>query len=154
MPPSRGITLPFFFMYDSTLYYLAGNRQGNAQWSRVGSAGLSPYFIIFQFRMELLGVPFVSATAAHWTEIDPILGTNVYCTYTFGYVYQDATGARHNLNLTNFSNDSRSDCASDVSGTAPNGFDGRVILQGNEGPIMGSIDAIVNKRWSRNRHRW
>ena len=144
MPPSRGITLPFSFMYDSTLYYLSGSFTGYAQWSKIGSNGFTSYSSVASSGWSF-GEPVVSATVARWVEIDPILGTRINCVYAFGYVFQDATGARHNLNVTNFYNDPRSDCYSDVSGTAPAGFDGQVILQGSEGSIMGTIPAAWNQ---------
>ena len=135
MPPSRGVNLPFSFMYDSAFYYLSGNRGQNAQWFRIGANNSEGWSF---------GEPVVSATLASWVEIDPIHGTNIYCHYTYGYVFQDAAGGRHNLNLTNFYNDPGSFCYSDVSGTAPSGFTGGVIVQGSEGSIMGSIPATWN----------
>lgn len=141
MPPSRGVNLPFSFMYDSSLYYLLGNKNGSAQWSRVGSSGLFSSVGPFSSSGWSFGEPFVSATVARWTEIDPILGTNINCVYTYGYVFQDAAGSRHNLNVTNFYNDPSHYCQYDPSATAPSGFEGQVLSQGSEGPIMGSIPA-------------
>jgi RHS repeat-associated protein len=141
IPPSRGVTLPFSFMYDSNLYYLFGNSSGGAQWSRVGSSGPFSSAGPFSSSGWSFGEPFVSATVARWVEIDPILGTKINCVYTYGYVFQDAAGGRHNLNLTNFYNDPNHDCQGDPSVTAPSGFEGQVFAQGSEGPIMGSIPA-------------
>src|SRR5215510_12791787 len=99
MPPSRGVTLPFSFMYDSTLYYLSGNRGQNAQWFKVKSSALPAEGWGF-------AEPIVSATEASWR--DTVHG--IICHYTFGYVFQDAAGRRHNLNLTNYYQDSHAYC--------------------------------------------
>jgi len=131
-------------MYDSTLYYLSGNSGGNAQWYRVGASGRASSYGPYASSGWSFGEPIVSATVARWTEIDPIRGTTINCAYTYGYVFQDAAGARHNLNLTNFYNDPNGDCIGDPDATAPSGFNGDVIVHGSEGPIMGSIPATWN----------
>jgi RHS repeat-associated protein len=142
MPPSRGANLPFSFMYDSAVYYASALPNGFG-WATVGSNG--PVSLTLASSGWSFGKPLVSATVARWVEIDPISGTRINCTYTYGYVFQDAAGGRHNLNLTNFSDDHPyHDCQGDPSVTAPSGFQGQVLLQGNEGPIMGSISANVN----------
>ena len=138
MPPSRGINLPFSFMYDSAVYYLAGNRAAYAQWQMVSSQG-STYEPLASGGWSF-GEPFVSATEASWKE-QALNGENVRCHYTFGYVFQDASGARHNLNLTNFYNDPYLACQDDTLGDVPDGFASQVKVQGSEGPIMGSIPA-------------
>ena len=125
MPPSRGVNLPFSFTYDSAFYYLLGNKGGNAKWSVISSQD-SIYQPLASAGWSF-GEPYVSGTEASWKEVDNILGTNVTCHYTFGYVFQDATGARHNLNLTNFYPDPNSDCQDNSSGGAPDGFEGDVI---------------------------
>jgi len=134
LPPGRGITLPYALTYDSTVYYMSGNRAGNPQWFTVNSPFLS------QGWGE--SIPIVSAREASWTTINYNTGGTVHCHYTYNYVFQDASGARHNLNLTNFYNDPGGYCQ--FSAEAPPGFNGDVITQGSEGPITGSIPADWN----------
>jgi len=74
VPASRGTTLPFSFMYDSTLYYLSGNRGQNAQWLKVTSRGVNSEGWSF-------GEPSVSATEASWTTLNT-QGGKVVCHYT------------------------------------------------------------------------
>jgi hypothetical protein len=92
MPPSRGITLPFSFAYDSNgVNYVARNAGGNLWWYTTAATNTQGGWSNSK--------PIVTASQLTWTTTDAI-GHVVRCYAWVNYVFQDAKGNRHNLNLT------------------------------------------------------
>jgi RHS repeat-associated protein len=130
MPPGRGLTLPFSFAYDSNgVNFVGQNSGGNLSW-------LNPPTTLTSQGGWSNSAPSVSFNEITWTAISEE-GHHQACHGFVGYVYQDASGNRHNLNLTNFW-DPSGVCASD-SADWPTGFGADIVTQGGEGPILASI---------------
>lgn len=135
MPPSRGITLPFSFAYDSSGfgYLQSPGQQGNSfQWASIAT-------------IAYLGgwsnsVPLVSATEQFWTTTPEGKPKPVTCYYVVDFAFQDAYGNRHNLDLSNFSfaNNPNGACMTDTWNW-PYYFSATVATQGGEGPILATI---------------
>ena len=140
VPPGRGLTLPFAFAYDSNgiNYVSTPNASGALLWSLpsttvVSTGGWSET------------VPVVSATEITWTAHDDS-GHPSPCYGFINYVYQDPSGNRHNLNLSNYSgNNPNALCSSDTTDW-PQGFGGNVVTSSGEdgwSPAVGAIIASI-----------
>ena len=134
MPPSRGITLPFSFAYDSNgVNYLTPPKgTGNlAFWATTSSviseAGWSN------------SAPVISDSLLSWQTLAEDGITKVNCYSLINFVFQDARGSRHNLNLSNYSDPSLNGVCTINSQDWPQGFEGQMVYQGGEGPITASI---------------
>lgn len=140
MPPGRGLTLPFSFAYDTGgINYVNLNVNGSVGgWSAPSST------IISQGGWSET-VPVATASSFSWTATDDS-GRNVACIGYRNYVYQDANGNRHNLNLSSFSgNNPNSACTYDGSAW-PKGFSGQYVTEGGEdnyNPVEGAIIASI-----------
>jgi hypothetical protein len=96
MPPGRGITLPFSFAYDSNgVNYVSPNGGSILSW-------VSPTSSIASQAGWSDSVPIVSAVELTWTGIPDGGGKGVACYAFVDYVYQDANGNRHTLNVSNY----------------------------------------------------
>jgi RHS repeat-associated protein len=142
MPPSRGITLPFSFAYDSNgVNYLSlppGSSGTIAHW-KTSSTGISQ-------GGWSDSVPTISERLLSWTTTNqaapqgssPLI-TTIHCYAMVDFVLQDARGNRHNLDLTNYSDPGGTGPCTINSQDWPVGFDGAIITQGGEGSIAASI---------------
>lgn len=140
MPPGRGLTLPFSFAYDT----------GGMNYVNIGSNGsvggwMTPTSTIVSMGGWSESAPVVNVTPISWTAINES-GGRVGCNGFVNFVYQDANGNRHNLNLSTFSgNNPNSACTYDGSAW-PKGFSGQYVTQGGEGnynPVEGAIIASI-----------
>lgn len=141
MPPSRGITLPFSFAYDSNgVNYLSlppGSGATIAQWltsfSVISGVGWSD------------SVPLASFTQKSWTTTSDT-GTKITCYTTVNFVFQDGRGNRHNLGLTSYSDPGGTGPCTYNTADWPVGFDGLIITQGGRRPYFGKytdwLDAL------------
>ena len=138
MPPGRGITLPFSFAYDSNgVNYLSRNSGGIEQWfttnSIVSSGGWSNSAPVMS-----MGILRWKTTSGASQPLVPLIN-QVSCTAYVAYVFQDARGNRHNLGLTTYSDPGGTGPCTFNSNDWPPGFDGEVVLQGGEGPILATL---------------
>jgi RHS repeat-associated protein len=125
MPPGRGITLPFSFAYDSNgVNYIAP--YGLITWA-------SPTSSITSQSGWSESVPVVDNSEITWTGI-PDEGThNTPCFAFVGYVYQDANGNRHNLDLTTYNETGQPSSSPCNNGSNwPFGFEALTVTQGGE----------------------
>jgi hypothetical protein len=142
MPPGRGLTLPFSFAYDSNgVNYVASI--GTPQYG--GSAWQLPSSTIVSTGGWSESAPVVSATEIIWTAITDG-GGREQCYGFVDYVYQDADGNRHNLNLSNYKGNTLADACTYDTVDWPTGFSGEVATQGGEdgnNPTAGAIVASI-----------
>ncbi len=97
MPPSRAITLPFSFAYDSNgaNYLQLLSSSTNGQWLTIsGVASWGGWSNTF---------PIASAQEQTWTTWPEGAPKPTTCYALVNFQYQDASGNRHNLNLSNYS---------------------------------------------------
>jgi len=143
LPPSRGITLPFSFAYDTNgVNYIGRNPTagfGAAEW-------LTPSESIYYTNPWTQGgwsdsIPMASKTLLSWSTLVDGGPTRITCKAVINYLFQDANGNRHNLNLTNYSDPAGTGQCTINSNDWPQGFEGVVALQGGEGPISATIGA-------------
>ena len=141
MPPGRGLTLPFSFAYDSTgVNYVTRLDNGNfGVWN-------FPSTTIVSAGGWSESAPVVSANELTWTAHGNE-GGNFHCIGFVNYVYQDPSGNRHNLNLTNYTaaNNQNDACTYDTIDW-PLGFSGDSVTQGGEDnwtPLAGGIIASI-----------
>jgi len=126
MPPGRGLTLPFSFAYDSNgVNYVTPSVGGGLAWeipssTIVSTGGWSE------------SVPVVSANYLAWTATREG-GSREACYAYVNYVYQDASGNRHDLNLTNFKGNAQDDACTYDTAHWPAGFGGVAVTQAGEG---------------------
>src|SRR5579863_1161059 len=140
VPAGRGLTLPFSFAYDSNgVNFVTRN-----------SAGLLGVWQLPSSTVVSTGgwsesVPVVTSTEITWRATTES-GGHQSCYGYVNYVYQDASGNRHNLNLTNYSgNNSNSACSYDTVDW-PVGFGGAVVTLGGEdnwSPLRGAVIASI-----------
>jgi len=140
VPPGRGLTLPFGFAYDSNgVNYVSTPQQNGALlWS-------NPSTTVVSMGGWSETVPVVTATEITWTALDDS-GHEQPCYAFVNYVYQDASGDRHNLNLTNFSGNNPNSACSYATNDWPVGFTGSVVTSGGEdgySPAAGAIIASI-----------
>ena len=138
-PPGRGNSLPFNFVYNSGGAEYLGTSSASAGlpvWlstnSLVSSTGWSD------------GFPVLSVSEINWTTLD-INDRTVRCYALVNYVFQDANGTTHNLDLTTCSDavDGTNYCASNTWDW-PAGFSGAVVTQGGEGSIRATMPVSNN----------
>jgi hypothetical protein len=148
IPPSRGITLPFSFAYDSNgvnyLGYSPGQGYGVRYW-------LTPSLSTNPWTEGGWSdtLPTVSKSLISWTvtlpppgEADPSVSPlirQVPCAALIDYLFQDASGNRHNLGLTNYSDPTKTGPCTTYSTYWPKGFNAQIVLQGGEGPISATL---------------
>ncbi len=136
MPPSRGITLPFSFAYDSNgaNWLLLDNTltTGTGQWGTISTVASQGGWSNT--------VPIASAKSQNWTTLPDGAPKPVNCYSLINFQFQDASGNRHNLNLSNYSfvSNPNGACATDTWDW-PYYFTGQVATQGGEGPILATI---------------
>lgn len=150
VPPSRGITLPFQFLYDSSgvnflsqlpdrstpgpLYWMTTNQDSN----------LSPYG--FSQTGWSAGIPQISRRRIDWTTTNTVTDIgHIGCHASIDYVYQDEQGVRHNLGLTTYSDPGGTGPCTINSQDWPAGFGGGIVTQGGEGSIVASL---ASSSWS------
>lgn len=96
VPPGRGFTLPFSFAYDSNGIHfpINGVVQGQSAWGTVLHNNTPP--IVTTLGGWTYSVPMLSYASLQYKQPGPL-----NCVYhaTAGFVFQDATGARHSLPL-------------------------------------------------------
>src|SRR6266566_5041314 len=146
MPLGRGITLPFTFAYDSS----------GVNWLKAPTGAATIGF--WQTTSSVISqagwsnsAPVVSNSMISWTTSStilapgattpvatPLAGT-ITCHALINFMFQDARGSRHNLNLSNFSDPTHSGPCGLNEGDWPAYFDGLVVGQGGEGPILAAI---------------
>src|SRR6266403_424107 len=140
LPPSRGITLPFSFAYDANgVNYVGRNPTtgyGAAIW-------LTPTETIYYTNPWTQGgwsdsIPTASKSLLSWSTLDNA-NRSLPCKAVINYVFQDADGNRHNLNLTNYSDPGGTGPCTINSNDWASGFEGVVALQGGEGSISASL---------------
>lgn len=140
MPTGRGLTLPFSFAYDT----------GGINYVNLGTTGEVGGWVLPTSNLVSMGgwsesAPVVNVSDMTWTAVDDD-GRNVNCIAYFNYVYQDANGNRHNLNLSSFSgNNPNSACTYDGAAW-PHSFSGQYVTQGGEdnyNPVQGAIIASI-----------
>ncbi|MGD0515828.1 MAG: hypothetical protein ABSA29_21190, partial [Terriglobales bacterium] len=138
MPPGRGLTLPFYFAYDSSgVNYVGLNSAGALGW-------LNPSLTVTSTGGWSNSVPVVSLNEITWTGVSSE-GHDNPCFAFVNYVYQDAHGDRHNLNLTTYNQagDPTGACTYNY-GPSPPGFGAEVVTQGGEaGPNAGGVVAAI-----------
>jgi hypothetical protein len=132
MPPGRGVTLSFNFVYNSSgALYLGTSSVGLPAWkggnSLVSSAGWTD------------GYPVLSVSEINWNTLD-INDRTVKCYALVNYIFQDASGTTHNLNLTTYSDavDQTNYCTTNTWDW-PAGFSGAVATQGGEGSVLATM---------------
>lgn len=130
MPPSRGITLPFYFAYDSSgvNYLTMAIGSGTGFWNTIGP-GWSD------------SVPTTSKKFISWTTLIDGGPRKETCDALINFMFQDPHGNRHNLNLSNYSFNGKNDSCSLNTQDWPPAFDGTVATTGQEGSISGTIPA-------------
>jgi RHS repeat-associated protein len=145
MPPSRGFSLPFYFAYDSNgVNFVSLNAGGVLGW-------LTPPVTAASTGGWTNTVPAVSVNKIIWTGVPSEGGHDTACFGYVNYVYQDAHGDRHNLNLTTYNQagDPTGACTFNY-GPSPPGFSAEVVTQGgdgspyDQGSILASIPANAN----------
>ena len=145
MPPGRGLTLPFSFAYDSTGVNYATRASNTGEFGVWGF----PSTTIVAAGGWSESAPVVSASELTWTAHDD-QGGNYHCIGFVNYVYQDASGNRHNLNLTNYTDANNQNDACTYDGDDwPLGFGGASVTQGGEDnwtPLAGGIIASIPPR--------
>ena len=135
MPQGRGITLPFSFAYDSNgVNYLARNPGGNLWWYTITGATYSQ-------GGWSNSIPIVTATQLAWSTTNDT-GQHINCKGYVNYVFQDAKGNRHKLDLAVYSDPAGTGPCSYNTDDWPYGFDGIVATQGGEGPILATTTDI------------
>jgi hypothetical protein len=153
IPPGRGFTLPFAFAYDSNgVNYLAYNTSGYGSqfWQTPSLSTLSNPWTEGGWSDTL---PTVSNVLLSWTATTPPPGDAApsasplitqSCYALINFVFQDASGNRHNLGLTNYSNPGGTSPCNTQTQDYPKGFTESIVLQGGEG----SISASIPSAWS------
>lgn len=141
LPPSRGITLPFSFAYDSNGVNYVGlpptTGFGVAEWLTPSeSTNFSNPWTQAGWSDS---IPTASKSLLTWTTLVDGGPTRVTCKALVNFLFQDARGNRHNLNLTNYSDPGGTGPCTIDSNDWPAGFLGAIALQGGEGPISASI---------------
>jgi len=144
VPTGRGLTLPFSFAYDSNgVNYVGNNSTGILTW-------LNPSTTVVSTGGWSNSVPVASVSQINWTaqsDTEPPRPTT--CFGFVNYVYQDAKGSRHNLNLTTYNEaglNPAGACTYDGAHFPP-GFSAEVVTQGgdgnpyDQGAILASIPA-------------
>ena len=128
IPPSRGITLPFFFSYDTAgaNYLTMAIGSGTAFWNTINPGWNE-------------ALPSVSMNHVSWTTLIDGGPRKKTCSELNNFMFQDAHGARHDLNLSNFSFNNQNDPCYINTQDWPPAFDATVATTGNEGPIFGAI---------------
>jgi RHS repeat-associated protein len=95
VPPGRGLTVPFFFGYDSNgvhelnIQTYPGGNGSAAQWSTTG--------MVNQIGGWAYETPKISFTSLQFSMYDAQNSQTYYCNVTTGYVFQDSAGTRHQL---------------------------------------------------------
>jgi RHS repeat-associated protein len=95
VPPGRGLTVPFFFGYDSNgvhelnIQTYPGGNGSAAQWSTTS--------MVNQIGGWAYETPKISFTSLQFSMYDAQNSQTYYCNVTTGYVFQDSAGARHQL---------------------------------------------------------
>jgi RHS repeat-associated protein len=153
VPPSRGFSLPFSFAYDSNgVNYLAYNSGGYGSqfWQTPSLSTLSNPWTEGGWSETL---PTISDVLLSWTATSPPPGDAAPsasplitqpCYALIDFVFQDASGNRHNLGLTNYSNPGGTSPCNTQTQDYPKGFSEEIVLQGGEG----SISASIPSAWS------
>jgi hypothetical protein len=85
-------------------------------------------------------VPVMSQSLITWTATSDT-GTKIRCQAVVNFVFQDANGNRHNLDLTNYSDPGGTGPCTYDTADYPPGFDAIIALTGGEGPIQATIDS-------------
>ncbi|MGC1614593.1 MAG: hypothetical protein WA736_07910, partial [Candidatus Acidiferrum sp.] len=138
MPPSRGITLPFSFAYDTSGVSYVGlpptTGYGAAEW-QTPSGSINPWT---QGGWNH-SIPTTSVTSLTWKTLVDGGPTKVTCQGLVNFVFQDARGNRHNLGLTDFSDFGNDGPCTLNTNDWPKGFQGQSVSQGGEGPILATI---------------
>jgi RHS repeat-associated protein len=144
LPPSRGITLPFSFAYDTSGVSFVGlpppHGYGAASWLTPSGVGSNPWTAGGWNH----SIPTISKSMLTWQTLVDGGPTKITCKALVNFVFQDAGGNRHNLNLTNYSDPNGTGQCTINSNDWPRGFNGEVVLQGGEGPIS----AVLDPTWS------
>jgi len=137
MPPGRGITLPFSFAYDSNgVNYMSPNFGTFGAW-------VSPMSSITSQAGWSESVPVEDNAEITWTGIPDGGGHNTPCFAFVNYVFQDASGNRHNLDLTTYNETGKGGSATCNNGSNwPFGFGALTVTQGGEPDqaILATID--------------
>ena len=90
-------------------------------------------------------VPVVSANELTWTATTDA-GTHEQCYAFINYVYQDANGNRHNLNVSTYKGNNSEDACTYDTVHWPRGFGGAFVTQGGEdnySPLQGAVIASI-----------
>ena len=90
VPPGRGLTLPFAFSYDSNSASLVVSQPGRMAWSYNRN--------IFANGSWSNTLPSLTSALVQWQ--DPSKPNPPPCFASTGYMFQDASGARHSLGLS------------------------------------------------------
>ena len=140
IPPGRGLTLPFLFAYDSNgMNYVA-------PYGGAGSLAFGPPSnTIVSTGGWSETVPVVSASELNWTATTDA-GTREPCYAFVNYVYQDANGNRHNLNVSTYKGNNPNDACTYDTAHWPRSFSGEFVTQGGEdgySPLQGAVIASI-----------
>ena len=140
IPPGRGLTLPFSFAYDSSgmNYVVPYGGAGALTW------GLPSSTIVSTGGWSET-VPVVSASELNWTATTDA-GTREPCYAFVNYVYQDANGNRHNLNVSTYKGNNPNDACTYDTAHWPRSFSGEFVTQGGEdgySPLQGAVIASI-----------
>lgn len=126
IPPGRGLTIPFYFAYDSNgASYLGTAQNGSFRWlaasgitSTGGWSNTVPLLSVGQTNYTVPGVNFVGP---------PVIQNCAALTY---YVLQDPNGNRHDLNISVFGQSGANnggDCAQGGAAWVATGGEGSII---------------------------
>jgi RHS repeat-associated protein len=136
MPPGRGITLPFSFAYDSNgVNYMSPNYGVVAGW-------VSPTSSITSQAGWSESVPVENNGEITWEGIPDGGGHDAACFAFVNYVFQDANGNRHNLDLTTYNETGQANAPCNNGSNWPFGFGALTVTQGGEPDqaILATID--------------
>ena len=97
IPPGRGITIPFFFAYDSNGVHFPISATGEPGVGAYGTVYVSPSSQVPTAGGWSYSVPMLSYDSLYQSIPNP---QNCTYTATAGYVFQDATGSRHSLGIS------------------------------------------------------
>jgi RHS repeat-associated protein len=135
MPPGRGITLPFFFAYDSNgvNWLLPNPGNGPGIWNTISTVTSQGGWSN--------SAPVVTSVLETWTTQPEGAPKPTTCYATINFEFQDAFGNRHNLDLSNnsFASNPNGACATDTWNWPSVWFTGAVVTQGGQGSILATI---------------
>jgi hypothetical protein len=99
IPPGRGLTVPFFFGYDSNGVHLL-----NVQVFPGGNGSATTWSTDISTPNQFAGwayeTPKISFTPLQFSMYDAQNSQTYYCNVSTGYVFQDAAGTRHQIPIS------------------------------------------------------